>query len=205
MLNPAPNLKTSASVTVLATPTLKLTEPSLMGKAEPGTTSAPAIAPANNDNTDQGIASSSIDSGDSSKPDNRLVKLVATCDNADDRPTGDRKRDDKTLVVTAAAASDARTDAPAATAIPPQAARVDAVAPRVVQAGYQTSQQQLNLPQLAFELARQVTDGNTLFHMRLDPPELDRIDVKLNIDNSGQINARLVVEKSEILDLMQRD
>ena len=41
--------------------------------------------------------------------------------------------------------------------------------------------------------------------MRLDPPELGRIDVKLDIDKSGHINARLVVDKSETLDLMQRD
>jgi flagellar hook-length control protein FliK len=78
-------------------------------------------------------------------------------------------------------------------------------APRVVQAGYQTSQQQLNLPQLAFELVRQVNDGNTRFQIRLDPPELGRIDVKLDIDRSGQVNARLTVEKAETLDLMQRD
>jgi flagellar hook-length control protein FliK len=87
-----------------------------------------------------------------------------------------------------------------------QSARVDAVAaPRVVQTGYQTSQQQLNLPQIAFELARQTTEGSTRFQIRLDPAELGRIDVQLDIDPSGQVNARLVVERSETLDLMQRD
>ena len=80
-----------------------------------------------------------------------------------------------------------------------------AAAPRVVQTGYQTSQQQLNLPQLAFEMSRQVQDGNTRFQIRLDPPELGRIDVKLEIDNRGQVHAKLTVEKAETLDLMQRD
>ena len=80
-----------------------------------------------------------------------------------------------------------------------------AAAPRVVQAGYQTSQQQINLPQIAFEMARQVDGGNTRFQIRLDPPELGRIDVKLDIDSNGQVNARLTVEKAETLDLMQRD
>lgn len=80
-----------------------------------------------------------------------------------------------------------------------------ATSPRVVQTGYQTSQQQLNLPQIAFELSRQVTDGNTRFQIRLDPAELGRIDVKLDIDSNGQVNARLTVEKAETLDLMQRD
>lgn len=94
----------------------------------------------------------------------------------------------------------------------PAAAQVDApqqtdaaTMPRVVQTGYQTSQQQLNLPQIAFELSRQVTDGNTRFQIRLDPAELGRIDVKLDIDSTGKVHARLTVEKAETLDLMQRD
>ena len=80
-----------------------------------------------------------------------------------------------------------------------------ATTPRVVQTGYQTSQQQLNLPQIAFELSRQVGDGNTRFQIRLDPAELGRIDVKLDIDSTGKVHARLTVEKAETLDLMQRD
>lgn len=96
------------------------------------------------------------------------------------------------------------TDAQASTQ-PAQLARADAIAPRTVQAGYQTSQQQLNLPQLAFEIVRQVSEGNTRFQIRLDPPELGRIEVKLDIDASGRVNARLTVEKAETLDLMQRD
>lgn len=76
---------------------------------------------------------------------------------------------------------------------------------RPVVAGYQTSQQQLNLPQIAFELVRQINDGNARFQMRLDPPELGKIDVRLDIDKSGQVTARLTVDKAETLDLMQRD
>ncbi|WP_152565907.1 flagellar hook-length control protein FliK [Devosia riboflavina] len=96
--------------------------------------------------------------------------------------------------------------APAAAAQADAPQRVDAATtPRVVQTGYQTSQQQLNLPQIAFELSRQVTDGNTRFQIRLDPAELGRIDVKLDIDSNGQVHARLTVEKAETLDLMQRD
>ena len=86
------------------------------------------------------------------------------------------------------------------------ALRIEAIGTRAaVQSGYQTSQQQLNLPQLAFEMARQVQDGNSRFQIRLDPPELGRIDVRLDIDKAGQVTARLTVEKSETLDLMQRD
>ena len=115
-----------------------------------------------------------------------------------DRPVPDAR---------AAAAPAADTDAPdpQVGTQPAQVARADVIAPRVMQAGYQTSQQQLNLPQLAFEIVRQVSEGNTRFQIRLDPPELGRIDVKLDIDAGGRINARLTVEKAETLDLMQRD
>jgi flagellar hook-length control protein FliK len=81
----------------------------------------------------------------------------------------------------------------------PPAARVPSVQ------GYQTNQQQLNLPQLAFELVRQVQHGNTQFQIRLDPPELGRIDVRMDIDSQGNVLARLTVDKVETLDLMQRD
>ncbi|MDB5623545.1 MAG: hypothetical protein JWR39_2108 [Devosia sp.] len=76
---------------------------------------------------------------------------------------------------------------------------------RPAQPGYQTSQQQLNLPQLAFELVHQANQGNSRFQIRLDPPELGRIEVDLDFDAAGQVTARLTVEKSETLDLMQRD
>ena len=124
---------------------------------------------------------------------------------SDDKP--DDKAKDSKVDATPAADTPDRTVDPLVAAQPSvPAARADAVAaPRVVQAGYQTSQQQLNLPQLAFEMARQVGDGNTRFQIRLDPAELGRIDVRLDIDASGQVNARLTVEKAETLDLMQRD
>jgi len=51
----------------------------------------------------------------------------------------------------------------------------------------------------------QANAGNSHFQIRLDPPELGRIEVKLEFDAAGQVNARLIVDKSETLDLMQRD
>jgi flagellar hook-length control protein FliK len=65
--------------------------------------------------------------------------------------------------------------------------------------------QQLNVPQVAFEVARQFGAGNTRFQIRLDPADLGRIDVKLDLDKSGTVNAHMVVERPETLDLMMRD
>ncbi len=174
---------------VLAKPALQLNEPALTGQpAETGAEPAQAattsleVKPveAGNTGTDPGTAEQ---------------------DKGNNKPADDKAA----ATAIAASASDAKPE-PQAAQGQQHAARIDAVAaPRVVQTGYQTSQQQLNLPQIAFELARQTTEGNTRFQIRLDPAELGRIDVQLDIDTSGQVNARLVVEKAETLDLMQRD
>jgi flagellar hook-length control protein FliK len=82
---------------------------------------------------------------------------------------------------------------------------VAAQAARNIHAAYQAPVQQVNLPQVAFEVVRQFEAGNSRFQIRLDPPELGRIDVKLDVDKSGAVNARMTVERPETLDLMQRD
>ena len=182
---------------VLGTPKLSLTETTLTGKPVDGVSGATATA----DTTD-GSKLTPVLSADA-KPD---TGSDTSDGDADAKSDDDRKTTDaKPTAAMGAPVAEVRDDTGGTAQNPTQSARVDAAAPRVIQAGYQTSQQQLNLPQLAFELVRQVNDGNTRFQMRLDPPELGRIDVKLDIDNSGQVNARLVVEKSETLDLMQRD
>ena len=118
----------------------------------------------------------------------------------------DAKSDAAAQIVAAAAETKQDAQAPGQTARPAgQGRNRRAVAPRPIMPGYQTNQQQLNLPQLAFEVARQANGGNTHFQIRLDPAELGRIDVKLDIDANGQVNARLTVERAETLDLMQRD
>jgi len=94
-------------------------------------------------------------------------------------------------------------DASSTAAQPTQPAAVQAA--RTVHAAYQTPLQQVNLPQVAFEVVRQFEAGNSRFQIRLDPPDLGRIDVKLDVDKSGTVNARMTVERPETLDLMQRD
>ncbi len=66
-------------------------------------------------------------------------------------------------------------------------------------------QAQINLPNMAVEIARNFAAGNNRFQIRMDPPELGRIDVRLNIDENGALRARLSVERPETLDLLQRD
>jgi flagellar hook-length control protein FliK len=84
----------------------------------------------------------------------------------------------------------------------PAAATADA---KAAHAAYSAPVRQINIPQIAFEIVRNVEAGASRFQIRLDPPELGRVDVKLEVDAAGNVKARLTVERAETLDLMQRD
>lgn len=58
---------------------------------------------------------------------------------------------------------------------------------------------------IATSIAKNVQNGNTRFQIRLDPPELGRVDVRLNIDSDGNVTAKLVVERSETMEMLMRD
>lgn len=58
---------------------------------------------------------------------------------------------------------------------------------------------------LAVEIAAQSRAGKNRFEIRLDPPELGRIDVRLDMDKDGNVTSRMIVERSETLDLLRRD
>lgn len=58
---------------------------------------------------------------------------------------------------------------------------------------------------LAVHIAQQAQNGARRFDIRMDPPELGRIEVRLDVARDGQVTTHLVVERSETLDLLQRD
>jgi flagellar hook-length control protein FliK len=58
---------------------------------------------------------------------------------------------------------------------------------------------------LAVHIAQQASNGARRFDIRLDPPELGRIEVRLDVSRDGQVNTHLIVERAETLDLLQRD
>jgi len=47
--------------------------------------------------------------------------------------------------------------------------------------------------------------GNTRFEIRLDPAELGRIDVRLDVDRHGNVSSHLTVEKPETLAMLRQD
>ncbi|MGB7258233.1 MAG: flagellar hook-length control protein FliK [Pseudolabrys sp.] len=67
------------------------------------------------------------------------------------------------------------------------------------------AQQAVPVAGLAVEIAGRALAGKNHFEIRLDPPELGRIDVHLNVDKDGQVTSHLVVDRSDTLDLLRRD
>jgi flagellar hook-length control protein FliK len=58
---------------------------------------------------------------------------------------------------------------------------------------------------VAIEIISRAQDGLRRFEIRLDPPELGRIDVRLDVDSGGNVTSRLTAERAETLDLLRRD
>lgn len=55
------------------------------------------------------------------------------------------------------------------------------------------------------EIGARALAGNRRFDIRLDPAELGRIDVSLEISEKGEVSARLTVDRVETLHMLQRD
>jgi len=59
--------------------------------------------------------------------------------------------------------------------------------------------------QVAVQISKQAKEGAQEFTIRLDPPELGRINVKLDIAHDGKVNAVISVDNEKTLHLLQRD
>lgn len=79
------------------------------------------------------------------------------------------------------------------------------------QAALQVGQQahnagaQPDIAAIAVIIAARSKDGEKHFDIRLDPPDLGRVDVRLSVDNTGKVQAHLTADKPQTLDLLQRD
>ena len=58
---------------------------------------------------------------------------------------------------------------------------------------------------LAVRIASRSEDGASQFTIRLDPPTLGRIDVRLHVDAQGAAQAQLSADRPQTLQLLQRD
>jgi flagellar hook-length control protein FliK len=122
-------------------------------------------------------------------------------------PASDAKPEAKAEAKVSAIIADAARSDPATQPAQAQLQQAPAAAQqaRVLPAAYQPVANPINMGQVAFEMVRQVHQGSSRFTIRLDPPELGRVDVKMQVDATGNVNARLTVDRAETLDLFQRD
>jgi len=58
---------------------------------------------------------------------------------------------------------------------------------------------------VAIEITANAIAGKNHFEIRLDPPELGRIEVRLDVDRDGNMTARMIADRSDTLDLLRRD
>ncbi|MDB5548549.1 MAG: flagellar hook-length control protein, partial [Tardiphaga sp.] len=78
-----------------------------------------------------------------------------------------------------------------------------AAAPQFTVVASQTAPVPLNA--LAMQIAATAAGGKTSFDIRLDPAELGRIDVRLDVDRNGNVTSHLTVEKPETLAMLRQD
>ncbi len=70
------------------------------------------------------------------------------------------------------------------------------------QGGSQTS---VPIEAVGLHIARMAQQKESRFEIRLHPSELGRIDVRLDINEQGEVKAHLIVERRETMDMLQRD
>jgi len=58
---------------------------------------------------------------------------------------------------------------------------------------------------LAVAIATRAQADKNNFEIRLDPPELGRIQVKLTVDHQGHVTSHLIADRPDTLDLLRRD
>ena len=58
---------------------------------------------------------------------------------------------------------------------------------------------------LAMEIAASAKSGKSRFEIRLDPAELGRIDVRIDVDRNGHVTSHLTVERPETLSMLRQD
>jgi flagellar hook-length control protein FliK len=67
------------------------------------------------------------------------------------------------------------------------------------------SQATVPISGLSVAIAAHAEAGNNSFEIRLDPPELGRIDVRLDVDREGKVTSHVMVDRPETLDVLRRD
>ncbi|HTN12853.1 MAG TPA: flagellar hook-length control protein FliK, partial [Acetobacteraceae bacterium] len=157
-------------------------------KAADGTTPAPNAAPAHTDTH----ADANTDSG---QADTRAADAAAQPPTPAAAPANAAPQPGIMPVV--AAPPPAHTAAAQTLAPMPQ--------PALLMPQYTPNMPTPNMNGLAVDIAAKSLGGTKQFDIRLDPPELGRVEVRLSIDATGKAQAHLTADQPQTLDLLQKD
>ena len=58
---------------------------------------------------------------------------------------------------------------------------------------------------LLLQASRAALDGKKTFDIHLDPPELGKIHVRLDVDHKGEVTSIITADRSDTFDLLRRD
>jgi flagellar hook-length control protein FliK len=151
---------------------------------------------------------------DNAKTDTKTgdIKAKATADNTAAANAADTKTDTAALNAKAAAASHDAARAPDTShqavnslTAPQTQQPAQTAAPALTQHVQVSAQPTPNVPALAVEITAKSQSGARQFDIRLDPPELGRVEVRLSIDATGKASAHLSADQQQTLDLLQKD
>ncbi|MDZ4380157.1 MAG: flagellar hook-length control protein FliK [Parvibaculum sp.] len=96
-------------------------------------------------------------------------------------------------------------DMPVSTVQQPANAGGNAATVRIGTLPGQSQPTQLPANAIALQMARNLQKGISRFDIRLDPPEMGRVDVRMEVRKDGHVVAHMTVDRPETLDLLQRD
>jgi len=135
--------------------------------------------------------------------------------NADNKPAGGGDKTDRQVAAavqpqpqTQPAQPPAQTAIPAVQPAMPAPGHMAATAPvtQNIQITQSDSGANANtMSALAVAIAAKSQSGNKQFDIRLDPPELGRVEVRLSIDSTGKAQASLSADQPRTLDLLKTD
>ncbi|MFK7793651.1 MAG: flagellar hook-length control protein FliK [Devosiaceae bacterium] len=109
------------------------------------------------------------------------------------------------LITQAAAKASAGVEAITASAPTPGQMVTTGAQPAMTAVPQAAAGQAVPVAAIAVEITRQAANGKTQFDIRLDPPELGRLNVRLEMDASGQTRTHMIVERAETLDMIATD
>jgi flagellar hook-length control protein FliK len=140
------------------------------------------------------------------KQDGSLVAADPTKGNGDATPTPAVHERSNNSSNAQSTLSIADANLQAANALQPQLATQQTAAPVTAANLTATAATSAAVPLsgLAVEIAGSALNGKSRFEIRLDPAELGRIDVRIDVDRSGQVTSHLRVEKPETLSMLQQ-